>query len=459
MTKTKRAVQASAEIGTGANILEKGFDEARRLWNHTWWCAIGYNRRLRRQRGDIFQSMKGRHPKYPGKYAMQKALRDYPAYRGLSDRCSSYTVKNFDIAMRSWFANLKTNPNARPPRPIREGQTLTFEVGRNAKHLGDWRFRLTVLGGHIADRYCYIKIHVRPGVKVRDIHLIHIKAETTRRGHHLTSLIRDVELPDEAPGNHIAAIDLGIRNIAVTAFDTGEIILYDGGALLDVQRHANKQAAKCKPSGWAPGKSRLPRSKKQRRYLNKARNIMDLAIHNLTTNIIRESVKRGVRILAVGDLTDIRQDKDFGKRVNQQLHRWPFRKIIQQLKYKGEEQGIEVISISEEYTSQTCCRCGVVKKSNRISRGLYCCSNCGLTINADCNGAINMLQKVSSEVNPTFEVEAIFPGLPSLPEQAGRIGQATLANQPMFVAKFDLRNWSVVITQQVGEADMCEHNI
>ena len=36
---------------------------------------------------------------------------------------------------------------------------------------------------------------------------------------------------------------------------------------------------------------------------------------------------------------------------------------------------------------------GIKCKSNRIHRGLYVCQNCGRTINADLNGAINILKK------------------------------------------------------------------
>ena len=51
-----------------------------------------------------------------------------------------------------------------------------------------------------------------------------------------------------------------------------------------------------------------------------------------------------------------------------------------------------VTPISERYTSQTCCACGTIDKSNRKTRGLYVC-DCGLSINADRNGANNILQR------------------------------------------------------------------
>ena len=47
-------------------------------------------------------------------------------------------------------------------------------------------------------------------------------------------------------------------------------------------------------------------------------------------------------------------------------------------------------------TSKTCSKCGDDTKSNRVERGLYVCESCGLVGNADCNGAENMRQQITS---------------------------------------------------------------
>ncbi|MHA1916916.1 MAG: zinc ribbon domain-containing protein [Candidatus Ranarchaeia archaeon] len=65
--------------------------------------------------------------------------------------------------------------------------------------------------------------------------------------------------------------------------------------------------------------------------------------------------------------------------------------------YKAKLVGIEVVKISEEFTSQTCSNCGVVCKSNRKHRGLYICSKCGCVLNADVNASMNILRKVVPE--------------------------------------------------------------
>lgn len=64
------------------------------------------------------------------------------------------------------------------------------------------------------------------------------------------------------------------------------------------------------------------------------------------------------------------------------------------IEYKAKEAGIDVMLVDESYTSQTCCVCGKVDKSNRKYRGLYVCE-CGSIVNADVNGAVNILKRVS----------------------------------------------------------------
>ena len=113
--------------------------------------------------------------------------------------------------------------------------------------------------------------------------------------------------------------------------------------------------------------------------------------------------KKGVTHIVFGDLNGIRDNIDYSKRLNQQLHSWNFAmnevnrrsgssQLVDFITYKARRVGIAVERISERYTSQTCCACGTVDKNNRKTRGLYVC-DCGNRINADRNGANNILTR------------------------------------------------------------------
>lgn len=102
----------------------------------------------------------------------------------------------------------------------------------------------------------------------------------------------------------------------------------------------------------------------------------------------------------IGELNKGITNIDIGKQNNQKLHQMPYGKFLNALKYKAKERGIQIIQVDEAYTSQTCSHCDTVDKTNRAHRGLYVCKTCGTVLNADVNGALNILKKVSpSSVN------------------------------------------------------------
>lgn len=62
--------------------------------------------------------------------------------------------------------------------------------------------------------------------------------------------------------------------------------------------------------------------------------------------------------------------------------------------YKAEEHGIKVRAVDEAYTSQMCSVCSSVDKYSRKYRGLYVCKHCGTVLNADNDGAKNILFRI-----------------------------------------------------------------
>jgi len=96
--------------------------------------------------------------------------------------------------------------------------------------------------------------------------------------------------------------------------------------------------------------------------------------------------------------------------MNQSFVYIPFHNLVHMIEYKAKLVGITVIFVSEAYTSQKCSGCGIIKKSNRRSRGLYLCSSCGLRLNADHNAAINILQRlpVDKQVVPTVSSSSSY---------------------------------------------------
>ena len=96
----------------------------------------------------------------------------------------------------------------------------------------------------------------------------------------------------------------------------------------------------------------------------------------------------------------MKQDINIGKVNNQNFVQIPFNQLFQQLSYRSKEIGIKYIETSEEYTS----KCSSIDNEiigfkdsydgMRIKRGLFKTKN-NLYINADVNGALNILRKAT----------------------------------------------------------------
>jgi transposase len=58
--------------------------------------------------------------------------------------------------------------------------------------------------------------------------------------------------------------------------------------------------------------------------------------------------------------------------------------------YKCEENGIPVVLVKPDFTSQRCPRCGTIDRYNRRTQALFRCVNCGYQHNADFVASINL---------------------------------------------------------------------
>lgn len=91
----------------------------------------------------------------------------------------------------------------------------------------------------------------------------------------------------------------------------------------------------------------------------------------------------------------------------------PYQMLLQQLKYKCENVGINYIETNESYTSGTSFldEEEPVKqnydKSRRIQRGLFK-SNSGLLINSDANGSLQIMKKVFPNAISRYGIEAVL---------------------------------------------------
>ncbi|WP_245527933.1 transposase [Ammonifex degensii] len=82
-----------------------------------------------------------------------------------------------------------------------------------------------------------------------------------------------------------------------------------------------------------------------------------------------------------------------GKKASQKIKQMAYDRLRQEQRYKNLMRGIETDNWRERNTSSTCCLCGAHGPAWRKHRGLGVCRRCGLVLQADLNGAANLLKQ------------------------------------------------------------------
>lgn len=109
----------------------------------------------------------------------------------------------------------------------------------------------------------------------------------------------------------------------------------------------------------------------------------DQVCHRATRQIVKIAERNQPCGLRVEDLTNYRKTAD------DPIHDWPYHKLRTQLSYKALEAGIPVEAVDPRDSSTTCRECGAHSPASRDGDE-WRCLNCGYTVHADVNAAINI---------------------------------------------------------------------
>ena len=139
-------------------------------------------------------------------------------------------------------------------------------------------------------------------------------------------------------------------------------------------------------------------SKKIRSITNKRTRRVNDYLHKASRALVNELRKLSISKVVIGHNNGWKENINLGERNNQNFVQIPHSRFIEMITYKCMLVGIKVVLKEETYTS----KCSFldnesVKKHNvylgkRVKRGLFMSSN-GTLINADVNGAYNIMKK------------------------------------------------------------------
>jgi putative transposase len=211
------------------------------------------------------------------------------------------------------------------------------------------------------------------------------------------------ETPIETKSESAISIDLGLDNLATCVDTNGASFILDGKPLKSFNQWFNKENARLqsikdlqKIKGTTERQARLAinRNAKVRDYLNKA-----------ARYIVNHCIQHSVDKLVVGFNIEMKQSINIGSRNNQNFVQIPHSSFRFKLKALCGRYGIKYVEQEESYTSKASFLDGdtipIFNADNpkkhefsgkRIKRGLYRTQH-GVLVNADCNGAANILRK------------------------------------------------------------------
>jgi len=228
----------------------------------------------------------------------------------------------------------------------------------------------------------------------------------------------------ECRGSYHVGIDVGLDNLLSVVSDNPAVrsFIVSGRELKSYNRWFNKKRAEVRShmdlvrNMINEEKDEERRKDLEKHYwwlkkyfwnLHKARDKkLNTWMHQITRRIADLLYETGHRKVYIGKEGIDKNEISLGKVVNQNYVSIPHRKLVNMLKYKCEDLGIEVVEVNEQYTSKSSpINDNVVEiqsrrrngeeiefSGKRVKRGLYKDLVIGKVFNADLVGAVNILK-------------------------------------------------------------------
>ncbi len=201
--------------------------------------------------------------------------------------------------------------------------------------------------------------------------------------------------PEKPSG--ILGVDLGIKSIATLSDGTSF-----GGATLNayrLKRHKVRKSLQSKAHKGSPCTRKNAR-RTLKRLSGKERRYQKAVNHRISKRIV-ETARMNSQAIALENLKGIRDRTNKRLRRSQRgLHNaWAFYQLAEFIRYKAALAGVVVVSVDPRYTSQTCSSCRLFGQR----RGkVFSCSNCGVVLDADLNGAKNIASVGAVVTRPEY---------------------------------------------------------
>ena len=335
-----------------------------------------------------------------------KILKNSENYKKLNSNMAQQILKEVDESFKSFFALLKLakkgqyNGKVKLPNYLDKDGFTTLVIG--FVRLKD-DMLIVPYSNSFRKTHKEIAIKLPPVLKGKKIKEIRIIPKQHSRYFEIQYIYEVEEVQRELNKENVLGIDLGIDNLCTCVTNTGASFIIDGRKLKSTNQYYNKINAKLQS---IKDKQKIERTTlRQKRITRKRNNRINDYLSKAARTIVNYCLNNDIGKLVLGYNEDFQRNSNIGSINNQNFVNIPYGKLRDKLIYLCKLYGIEFKLQEESYTSKASFFDGdeipIYDKENlqeyifsgkRIKRGLYQTST-GKLINADCNGALNILRK------------------------------------------------------------------
>ena len=345
--------------------------------------------------------------KYADNY---KLLKTSVNYRLLNSNMSQQILKEVDGSFKAFFGLLKlakkgkySFKDIRLPHYLPKDGYTTLVIG--FVRINDNKLIIPYSNRFRKDNKT-ISINIPPVLKDRKIKEIRIIPKANAGYFEVQYTYEVKEVQSNLNKDNALAIDLGIDNLCSCVTSTGSSFIIDGRRLKSINQWYNKQNSYLQ-SIKDKQHINVKQTDRQYRLTNKRNRCVSDYLSKAARLIINYCLNNDIGNIVVGYNETFQKDVALGKVTNQSFVQIPYGRLRDKLEYLCTLYGINYIKQEESYTSKASFfdkdDIPVYNADNpkdysfsgtRVKRGLYKTAS-GKTLNADINGALNILKKSS----------------------------------------------------------------
>lgn len=328
-------------------------------------------------------------------YKIQKIMQSMDCYKECGSQAAQKTIQLLDKAWKSYFKTIKDckkNPSKylgipKLPKYLPKDGRQVFILKNIQCSLKDGIFRIA----YKPFKQYTVPTHAQG--KLMQCRFV------PKANYYVMEIVYEIEVPDTVSEHQrICSIDLGTENFVTMVNNIGEQpIVIKGGVIKSTNQFYNKKKAELQSQ---------MKKETGKDWSNRLQNLTDkryekikYLMHCTSRKVVDYCVEHQIDTLIIG-LNKTWKQRNQNK---QNFTYIPFDMLIKQIQSKCEECSIKVMTTEESYTSGTSFLDNEqpvkenYNKERRIHRGLFL-SNDGKKINADVNGAYQIMKKVIPNV-------------------------------------------------------------